>query len=182
MDTACRQLARWRKNPPTPDFTIGINVSARQFHEPRFVDDVRAALERTACDPRHLRLELTESMLLEDMEASMRTMAELKASGIRFSLDDFGTGYSSLAYLKSLPLDRLKIDQTFVRDMATDPNDAAIVSAIIGIANSLGLEVVAEGVETEITRQRLAELGCHQYQGYLFGRPVPATEFEALII
>lgn len=181
LDKACRQLARWMAHPSSPDFTMAINVSARQFHYGDFVDDVLGAIERHGIEPARLRLELTETMLLEDMETSMNTMAALRAHGVRFSLDDFGTGYSSLAYLKSLPLDQLKIDQTFVRNMATDANDVAIVHAIIGIAESLGLGLVAEGVETESARQLLAEYGCHQYQGYLFGAPVPAHEFESFL-
>jgi len=180
LDKACCQMARWMKDPPAPNFTMAINVSVRQFHEPGFVDDVLETMEKTGVEPGRIHLELTESMLLEDMETSMSTMSALKAQGVRFSLDDFGTGYSSLAYLKNLPLDQLKIDQTFVRNMENDPNDAAIVHAIIGIAESLALDVVAEGVETEPARQLLAEYGCLRYQGYLFSPPVPAGEFEAL--
>ncbi len=179
LEQACRQLARWMEHSPTPEFTMAINVSARQFHDRDYIDDTLATIGKAGVEPARIRLELTESMLLEDIERSMNTMLVLKAHGVRFSLDDFGTGYSSLAYLKSLPLDQLKIDQTFVRNMATDPNDAAIVRAIIAIAESLGLGVVAEGVETEAARQLLAEYGCVQYQGYLFSPPMPAREFES---
>ncbi|MFW5969048.1 MAG: EAL and GGDEF domain-containing protein [Halofilum sp. (in: g-proteobacteria)] len=176
LDAACRQLAIWLDRMPAADFSLAINVSARQFHEGNFVTDVLDVIDRHGIASEHMVLELTETMLLEDMETSMTTMSVLKQHGLRFSLDDFGTGYSSLAYLKNLPLDQLKIDQTFVRNMATDANDAAIVRAIIGIAESLGLEVVAEGVETDAARGLLAEYGCSRYQGYLFSAPLTATD------
>lgn len=177
LDTACRQLADWMDDALPTGFTVAVNISARQFHDPDFVNDVLDAVERHGVPPERIQLELTETMLLEDMETSMTTMTALKKHGLRFSLDDFGTGYSSLAYLKNLPLDQIKIDQTFVRNMATDDNDAAIVQAIIGIADSLGLQVVAEGVETDAARRLLADYGCAQYQGYLFSKPLTATEF-----
>jgi EAL domain-containing protein (putative c-di-GMP-specific phosphodiesterase class I) len=136
-------------------------------------------LDRTGINPSLLKLELTESLLLEDAEDIIAKMSALKLRGLGFSLDDFGTGYSSLSYLKRLPLDQLKIDQSFVRDLLTDPNDAAISRTIIALAESLGLKVIAEGVETQAQRDCLAEQGCHAYQGYLFSRPLPIAEFEA---
>jgi EAL domain-containing protein (putative c-di-GMP-specific phosphodiesterase class I) len=138
-------------------------------------------LQQTEADPTRLKLELTESLLVENVEALIEKMAELKAKGVLFSLDDFGTGFSSLSYLKRLPLDQLKIDQSFVRDVLTDPNDAAIVRTIIALGHSLGLDVIAEGVETEAQRNFLAVNGCFNYQGYLFSKPVPVGDFEALL-
>jgi EAL domain-containing protein (putative c-di-GMP-specific phosphodiesterase class I) len=161
--------------------TLAINVSARQFNQQDFVDNVLSTLEKTDANPRHLKLELTESMLVHDVDAVIAKMGALKARGVSFSLDDFGTGYSSLAYLKRLPLDQLKIDQGFVRDILIDPNDAAIARMVIALADTMGLAVIAEGVETRSQRDFLAEAGCHAYQGYLFGRPLPVHEFEALL-
>ena len=151
-----------------------MNVSAQAFRQPDFVEQVLAALRDAAANPRLLKLELTESLLLHDVEDSILKMQALRTLGVGFSLDDFGTGYSSLSYLKRLPLDQLKIDQSFVRDVLTDPNDAAIACTIITLAHSLGLDVVAEGVETEGQRAFLLSNGCRQFQGYLFGRPGPA--------
>lgn len=173
LDEACAQLGRWRADARTSALTLSVNVSARQFHQPGFVDLVIAALERHGVDGGLLKLELTESLLLDDVDDTIAKMSALKARGVGFSLDDFGTGYSSLAYLKRLPLDQLKIDRSFVRDLLTDPNDAEIARAIITMADSLGLSVIAEGVETEAQRVCLANQGCHAYQGYLFGRPGP---------
>jgi EAL domain-containing protein (putative c-di-GMP-specific phosphodiesterase class I) len=158
---------------------VAVNVSARQFKLPNFVEEVMAILDSTGARPPQLKLELTESMLLSDVEDIITKMTELKANGVGFSLDDFGTGYSSLTYLKRLPLDQLKIDQSFVRDVLTDPNDAAIAKAIITLGQSLGLAVIAEGVETEGQRDFLASHGCNAYQGYLFGRPCPAVDLPA---
>jgi EAL domain-containing protein (putative c-di-GMP-specific phosphodiesterase class I) len=137
-----------------------------------------AVLKATGASPHALKLELTESLLLDDIEEIILKMAELKAMGVGFSLDDFGTGYSSLSYLKRLPLDQLKIDQSFVRDLLTDPNDAAIARTVIALTQSFGLSVIAEGVETAEQRDFLASQGCHAYQGYFFGRPLPLAEFE----
>ena len=150
-----------------------MNVSAQAFRQPDFVEQVLAALRDAAANPRLLKLELTESLLLHDVEDSILKMQALRTLGVGFSLDDFGTGYSSLSYLKRLPLDQLKIDQSFVRDVLTDPNDATIACTIITLARSLGLDVVAEGVETEGQRAFLLRNGCRQFQGYLFGRPGP---------
>ena len=149
--------------------------------KPDFVAQVLAALERSGANPRRLKLELTESLLLKDVEDTIGKMRLLKAHGVHFALDDFGTGYSSLSYLKRLPLDQLKIDRSFVRDVLTDPNDAVIASTIVALAHSLGLDVIAEGVETEAQRNFLAGQGCLAYQGYLFGRPLALAEFEQIL-
>ena len=173
LETACLQLAAWARAPETAGLTLSVNVSARQFRHPGFVGQVRAVLARPGVDPHRLKLELTESLLLDDVPDTIAKMTALKALGLGFSLDDFGTGYSSLTYLKRLPLDELKIDQSFVRDVLTDPNDAAIARTIVALAHSLGLAVIAEGVETEGQREFLLASGCRAFQGYLFGRPGP---------
>ncbi|MEB0163081.1 EAL domain-containing protein, partial [Glaciimonas sp. CA11.2] len=180
LETACSQLVVWSLRPETSHLTLAVNVSMRQFRQPDFVKDVTELLELTGADPRMLKLELTESMLLVNVEDIIIKMSALIALGIRFSLDDFGTGYSSLSHLKRLPLDQLKIDQTFVRDVLTDPNDAAIVRTIVALAQSLGLSVIAEGVETASQMTFLSNNGCSAYQGYLFSRPLPLEQFEAL--
>lgn len=177
LEAACRQLVAWRSRPETAHLTMAVNVSARQFRHQGFVDQVRRVIERTGADPQRIKLELTESLLLANIENTIDTMRALKENGIGFALDDFGTGYSSLAYLKRLPLDQLKIDRSFVRDVLTDQNDAAIARTILGLGNSLGLEVIAEGVETADQRNFLALHGCRAFQGYLFGRPVAAEQF-----
>jgi diguanylate cyclase (GGDEF)-like protein/PAS domain S-box-containing protein len=179
LETACAQLARWASQPDLAHLTIAVNVSAKQFRESDFVDTVLAVVSRTGANPRRLKLELTESLLVTDVDDIIEKMYDLKAKGVGFSLDDFGTGYSSLFYLKRLPLDQLKIDKTFVRDILIDPNDAAIARTIVTLADSLGLGVIAEGVETEAQKDCLVHLGCHFYQGYLFSRPLPLPEFEA---
>jgi diguanylate cyclase len=181
LRTACEQLTAWRGNADTAALSISVNVSAKQFRESDFVEHVLSIVESFDVDPARLKLELTESMLADDIDDIIRKMTALKGRGIGFSLDDFGTGFSSLNYLKRLPLDQLKIDQSFVRDVLTDPNDAAIACAIITLGQSLGLEVIAEGVETEAQRDFLSHNGCHAYQGYLFSRPVSAQEVEALV-
>lgn len=178
--TACRQLAAWAQHPVLGRLTLSVNVSVRQFHQPDFVDQVVMALQRTGARADRLKLELTESVLIDDVEAVISRMGALKACGVRFSLDDFGTGYSSLAYLKRLPLSQLKIDQSFVRHVLTDPNDAAIARTIIALAAAMGLSVIAEGVETQAQREFLMRHGCTSYQGYLFGRPMPLAAFESL--
>jgi diguanylate cyclase (GGDEF)-like protein/PAS domain S-box-containing protein len=175
LETACRQLAVWARQEATSHLSIAVNVSALQLRRADFVSQVLAVLERTAANPCRLKLELTESLLLDNVEEVIEKMRALKARGVGFSLDDFGTGYSSLSYLKRLPLDQLKIDQSFVRDVLFDPNDAAIARTIVALAQSLGLAVIAEGVETEAQRKLLAEFGCLAYQGYLFGRPGPVA-------
>jgi EAL domain-containing protein (putative c-di-GMP-specific phosphodiesterase class I) len=182
LRSACEQLVAWSANPETAALSISVNVSAQQFSESDFVEHVLSVVENFDINPARLKLELTESMLADDIDDIIRKMTALKARGIGFSLDDFGTGFSSLNYLKRLPLDHLKIDQSFVRDVLTDPNDAAIACAIITLGQSLGLEVIAEGVETEAQREFLSHNGCHTYQGYLFGRPVVAEELEAMVL
>ena len=179
LRTACLQLAEWSLRPDTAEWTVSVNVSAHEFRHPDFVQQVTAALQESGASPRRLKIELTESLLLHDVEDTIAKMQELRAQGVGFSLDDFGTGYSSLAYLKRLPLDQLKIDQSFVRDVLTDPNDAAIACTIVALAHSLGLDVVAEGVETEGQREFLLRNGCRRFQGYLFGRPAPAEQMLA---
>lgn len=181
MATACAQLTRWAGVPGMDHLTLAVNVSAQQFRDPAFVDTVLAILSQTGANPNRLKLELTESLLVEDVEGIIIKMTTLKAKGVGFSLDDFGTGYSSLSYLKRLPLDQLKIDQSFVKDILTDANDAAIARMVIALAGSMGLAVIAEGVETDSQRDFLTLQGCHAYQGYLFSRPLPLAEFEELV-
>ncbi|MBK7563614.1 PAS/PAC sensor-containing diguanylate cyclase/phosphodiesterase [Candidatus Propionivibrio aalborgensis] len=181
MQTACAQLNEWSKNAAMCHLKLAINVSARQFRQPDFVEQLRESLERSGANPSLLKLELTESVVLEDLEDVINRMLQIKALGVTFSLDDFGTGFSSLSYLKRLPLDQVKIDQSFVRDVATDANDAAIVRAIIAMSRSLGMEVIAEGVETNEQLTFLSVSGCPNYQGYLFSRPLPPAQFETFV-
>ena len=182
LETACQQLVLWSADPATEHLVLAVNVSARQISLPNFVTEVLALLQHTGANPARLKLELTEGMLLHNTEDVIGKMRALKAHGVGFSLDDFGTGYSSLSYLKRLPLDQLKIDQSFVRDVLADTNDAAIACTIVALAHSLGLAVIAEGVETPAQRDFLANNGCRLYQGYLFGRPVPAESLLASFI
>jgi EAL domain-containing protein (putative c-di-GMP-specific phosphodiesterase class I) len=181
LEEACAQIKAWQQTALTRNLVLAVNVSVKQFHQPDFVAQVQAAVQRHAIDPRLLKLELTESMMLENIEDTIATMNVLKKIGVRFSLDDFGTGYSSLQYLKRLPLDQLKIDRSFVRDLVSDSSDRAIVRTIIAMARSLGLDVIAEGVETEEQRQLLLSKGCAHFQGYLFSKPVPIIQFETLL-
>jgi predicted signal transduction protein with EAL and GGDEF domain len=173
LQTACQQLVLWAGHAQKRQWTIAMNVSARQFRQADFVAQVQEALTRTGANPACLELELTESQLVDDVPGVVAKMDALRLLGVRLSLDDFGTGYSSLAMLKRLPLHQLKIDQSFVRDMLTDPQDAAIIRAIVTMGDSLALEVIAEGVELTEQRNALLALGCKHYQGYLFGRPAP---------
>ncbi|MDE2260548.1 MAG: EAL domain-containing protein [Betaproteobacteria bacterium] len=181
LETACAQLKTWQQEEHTRGLVLAVNVSARQFRQVDFVSQVQATVQRHAINPRLLKLELTESTLLENVEDTIATMNALKEIGVRFTLDDFGTGYSSLQYLKRLPLHQIKIDQSFVRDLAADSGDRAIVRTIITMAKSMNLEVIAEGVETEEQLQLLLNMGCTHYQGYLFGKPVPVDQFEVLV-
>ena len=181
LDTACAQLARWQNNPHSRHLTLSVNVSVKQFRQVGFVEQVQLALHKHAINPGLLKLELTESLLLTDIEDTITIMDRLNAIGIKFSLDDFGTGYSSLQYLKRLPLYQLKIDQSFVRDIVSDSSDKAIVRTIIAMASSMNMTVIAEGVETKKQLSLLLKMGCTHYQGYLFGRPVPIEEFEELL-
>jgi diguanylate cyclase (GGDEF)-like protein/PAS domain S-box-containing protein len=182
LETACAQLAAWANVPALAQLTIAVNVSVRQFQQAGFVDQVLGTLARTGANPQRLKLELTEGLMVHNVEDVIAKMRALKALGVGFPLDDFGTGYSSLSYLKQLPLDQLKIDKSFVRDVLSDPNDAQIAQTIVALAQSLGLGVIAEGVETEAQRAFLASIGCHAYQGYLFSHPLPLTQFEALVL
>jgi diguanylate cyclase (GGDEF)-like protein/PAS domain S-box-containing protein len=181
LETACVQLKQWECSPLTSDLQLAINVSALQFHQSDFVEQVREALHSSGAKPDRLKLELTESLVLKDIDDTVRKMEALRRLGVRFAMDDFGTGHSSLSSLKRLPLDQLKIDQSFVRDIVVDVDDAIIVQTIIAMANNLGMDVIAEGVETEAQRDFLARHGCPVFQGYLFGKPIPADEFESLL-
>ncbi len=181
LETACAQLKAWEQDTLTRDLVLAVNVSAKQFRQTDFVFQVQTHLQHYGIKPKLLKLELTEGILLENIEDTIATMSALNELGVKFSLDDFGTGYSSLQYLKQLPLDQIKIDQSFVRDITSDPNDAAIVQTIIAMAETLGLNVVAEGVETDAQRDFLELRGCTHFQGYLFGRPMPIEQFEALL-
>jgi diguanylate cyclase (GGDEF)-like protein/PAS domain S-box-containing protein len=181
LETACEQIVTWAKRSETAELAVSVNISARQLRQPEFVDQVLTTLERTGADPHRLELELTESMLVDDIEDVIAKMTLLKSHGLRFSLDDFGTGYSSLTYLKRLPLDRLKIDRSFVRDILVDDSSGAIAQTIISLSQAMGLPVIAEGVEAEEQRELLVNLGCHAFQGYLFSRPVPVEELELLL-
>jgi len=181
LETACRQIAQWGRAKETAHITVAVNISARQLRQPDFVDQVLSVLYRTGANPKNLDLELTESMLVDNVEDVIAKMTALKAHGLRFSLDDFGTGYSSLAYLKRLPLSQLKIDRAFVHDMQIDVTSGAIAQTIISLGRAMGLSVIAEGVETEAQRDFLAGMGCHAFQGFLFSRPLPLEDFQLLL-
>lgn len=182
LETACAQIKLWETNPLVCDLQLAINVSARQFHQSDFVEQVREVLTRTDADPTRLKIELTESVVLDNINDTIAKMHDLKQLGVRFSMDDFGTGYSSLSYLTQLPLDQLKIDRSFVHNIGTKHTDAVIVQTIIGMGNSLGMEVIAEGVETDAQHAFLKHAGCMAYQGYLFSEPVPLEEFEIVVL
>jgi len=178
LHTACAQLKAWESDALTRELTLAVNVSAKQLLMPDFVENMRHTLAESGANPGLLKLELTESVVLVNVEDTIAKMREINSLGVSFSLDDFGTGYSSLQYLKRLPLDQIKIDQSFVRDIAHDPNDAAIVQTIIAMSEVLGLKVIAEGVVVQSQVELLELRGCHAFQGYLFGKPVPIAEFE----
>ncbi len=182
LKAACTQLARWAMQPETAGLTLAVNVSASQFLHADFVEQVLEIINRTGASPQRLKLELTESMLITRIDEVIERMSALRKIGIHFSLDDFGTGYSSLAYLQRLPLDQLKIDQSFVRNLLTDANSVVIAQTIVALGRSMGLSVIAEGVEEEGQRQMLKKLGCDSYQGYLYGRPMPLREFQTLLL
>jgi len=181
LETACAQLAEWARDEATALLSIAVNVSARQFQNPEFVDQVMAAIQRQGVQASRLKLELTESRLASDIDVSITKMSLLKNIGVTLSLDDFGKGFSALSYLKRMPLDQLKIDGGFIRDVLSDPNDAAIALTIISLAQSLGLNVIAEGVETQAQRDFLLRHGCDNYQGYLFSRPLPIDALQDFI-
>ncbi len=182
MDAACEQLAQWAGHAVLCDLTLSVNVSALQFQQGDFVAQTMAVLARTGARPDRLKMELTESLMVADMECTIGKMHALREAGVRFSLDDFGTGFSSLSHLKRLPLDQLKIDQSFVRNILTDNNDAAIAKMVIALGQSMGLEVMAEGVESADQCTALVALGCQSFQGYLFSPPVQGQAFEALAL
>jgi len=181
METACTQLKQWQASPLTRKLKLSVNVSPRQFRDKDFIRNVKVLIDQSGIDPSCLKLEITESMLLDKVDQVIDAMRQLKLLGVGFSMDDFGTGFSSLQYLKQLPLDELKIDQSFVRDVAVNANDKAIVRTIIAMAQSMGMEIIAEGVETDMQRQFLAFMGCLNYQGYLFSKPVPYDQFDELL-
>ncbi len=178
LETACAQLHEWHKQPAQASWTIAVNVSARQFADNQFVANVTHALNKTGANPQNLKLELTESMLANDLESIAAKMSAIKALGVSFSLDDFGTGYSSLTYLKRLPLDQLKVDQSFIREVLSDHNDATIVRTILALGHNLNLNVIAEGVESAAQRDFLLDIGCDAFQGYYFGKPLPASQLH----
>jgi diguanylate cyclase (GGDEF)-like protein/PAS domain S-box-containing protein len=177
METACMQIAAWAGRKGGEHLSVAVNVSAREFRQPKFVDHVLTALDRTGANPKNLKLELSETMFGENIEDVINRMNKLRTYGVQFSLEDFGTGYSSMAYLKRLPLDQIKIDRAFVNDILKDPISGAIAQAIISFGKAMGLSVIAEGVETEEQRAFLAKLGCHSFQGYLFSHPLPLGQF-----
>jgi diguanylate cyclase (GGDEF)-like protein/PAS domain S-box-containing protein len=182
LQTACMQLKKWQGQTLTSGLVLSVNVSVRQFREKNFVQQVQKVITDNGINPALLKLEITESMIMDNVDATICTMNELKALGLKFSMDDFGTGYSSLSSIKRLPLDQIKIDQSFVRDIEHDPNDKAIVRIIIAMASSMNLDIIAEGVETAEQLRLLTLKGCTNYQGYLLSEPVPVEQFEALLL
>lgn len=178
LETACRQIKQWETHPSANRLTLAVNVSAAEIRQPDYVDQVLAILRITGANPTRLKLELTETALATDIEYVVDKMSRLRAHGVAFALDDFGTGFSSLTYLRKMPLDQLKIDRSFVREVTTNPHDASIVRTVIGLGQSLGLGIIAEGVETPEQRDFLASNGCQHFQGYLFGRPMTLDELE----
>jgi diguanylate cyclase (GGDEF)-like protein len=181
LTAACEQLAEWAKHKETAHLDLAVNVSARQLRHPDFVQHALAVMVSAGIDPRRLKIELTESMLVDDVEGAIAKMNTLKSAGVSFSLDDFGTGYSSLSYLKRLPLDQVKIDQSFVSGIQSDSEDGIIARAVISLAHGLGFSVIAEGVETASQLDFLTHHGCSDFQGYFFGRPVPIQAFESFL-
>jgi EAL domain-containing protein (putative c-di-GMP-specific phosphodiesterase class I) len=181
LASACATLVQWSRSPQTASLILAVNVSTVQFGQPDFVARVLSGIHRSGADPSRLKLEITESMLAKDLDDIVVKMTALKARGIGFSLDDFGTGFSSLSYLRRLPLDQLKIDQSFVRNLLSSKKDAAIAQAVVSLGQSLELEVIAEGVETPEQHRFLYGIGCSTYQGYLFSRPLPEAQFLALV-
>ena len=181
LETACAQINEWQQNALTRNLVLSVNVSVKQFRQVNFVALVQAAVQHHAINPKLLQLELTESLLLENIEDTIAVMNALSEIGVRFSMDDFGTGYSSLQYLRQLPLDELKIPINFIQDIATNINDESIVRTIIAMARSMDMDIIAEGVETEQQRQLLLKIGCTRHQGFLFSKPVPIKQFEELL-
>lgn len=181
MESACRQIQRWAGDPLRQHLTLSVNVSAKEFASPDYVSQVQRILSDTGADPARLKLELTESALATDVEDVITKMHRLKQLGLTFALDDFGTGFSSLSYLRRMPIDQLKIDQSFVRHLGREHHDSAIVCTVISLGQNLGVRVIAEGVETPLQQAQLEQLGCQHYQGYLYGKPMPLSEFENIL-
>jgi len=182
LESACKQIKIWEADSRASKLSISVNVSALQFHQPDFVENLRVILKNTGINTAKLKLELTESVVLKNINETIDKMNNLKSLGVSFAIDDFGTGYSSLSYLTKLPLDQLKIDQSFVHNIGKRSTDAAIVQTIIGMANNLGIHVIAEGVETEAQRSFLRKAGCMAYQGFLFSEPMPVKEFGKAVL
>ena len=181
LETACRQLSQWQQSETTSELVLAVNVSAKQFHQDDFVEGVQQTIERCGANPHRLKLELTETVVVDDIADTIEKMKALKAFGVGFSMDDFGTGYSSLSYLRRLPLDQLKIDRSFINDVETNTGDAVIVKTILAMAHALGLDVIAEGVEKEAQHVFLNRNECPAYQGFLFGHPLPVADFEKML-
>jgi EAL domain-containing protein (putative c-di-GMP-specific phosphodiesterase class I) len=181
IHAACKQIKKWQETG-LKQVSVALNVSSRQFDQQNLIEIIEDALHDTRISPQLLELEITESTIMRNPEKAIRALTELKAMGISIAIDDFGTGYSSFSYLKRLPLDFLKIDQSFVKGLAFDPNDQVIVRATIAMAHSLNLKTIAEGVETEEQLAILQEYGCDEIQGYLFSRPVPAQEITGILV
>jgi len=176
LEQACRQQKAWQQ-AGLGELFVAVNISAIQFRQEKFLNTVGDILQRTGIDPANLELELTETILMEDVEANIRLMASLKAMGVKLAVDDFGTGYSSLNYLNRFPIDKLKVDRSFVSDMLSDPTNLAITKAIIGLGHTIGLRVTAEGVEHEEELCILQSVACDEVQGYYFAKPMPAADF-----
>lgn len=181
LEQTAARLRQWKDDPLFGDLTLAVNISQKQFGQASFVAEILGLIERHGIDAQHLELELTETLIVRDMEDLTRKMTALVEQGVRFSLDDFGTGFSSLSHLKRLPLSKLKIDRSFICDVLTDANSETIVRTVIALGQSMGMTVIAEGVETEAQRSFLADNGCLRYQGYLFGRPMPMADFCAFV-
>ena len=182
LEIACAQIKAWENDERSRDLIIAVNVSARQFHQADFVEHINRVLAASGANPARLKLELTESVVLENVADTISNMAAIKQLGVSFAMDDFGTGYSSLAYLAQLPLDQLKIEQSFVRNLTGNRNNETITRIIIILGQGLAMEVIAEGVETEAQREFLEAHGCQAFQGYLFSRPLPIEELEIFLL
>jgi predicted signal transduction protein with EAL and GGDEF domain len=182
LKTACERLKIWAASENTEHLQLAVNVSVRQFRQPNFVNDVITLIHETGINPTRLKLELTETMAIDNPKDTIDKMNQLREIGVRFSMDDFGTGYSSLSSLKKLPIEELKIDQSFVRDISTDFDDAVIVQTIIAMAKNMGLKIIAEGVETQEQCLFLKQHGCQHFQGYLFSKAAPIEQFEAICL
>ncbi len=180
LEQACRQAAKWSPGVGAP-FTVAVNLSGRQFMDGDIVGTVAAVLESTGLDPSRLELEITETVLMREADQALETLNRLHATGVRFAIDDFGTGYSSLVYLKQFPIERIKIAREFVKDITTDANDAAIAGTVVDMALNLGMKAIAEGVETRAQADLLRNMGCHEVQGFYFGRPMPARDITELL-